>query len=97
MLYGLGNPNTKENSKMIKCNLSRILGERKMTRVALAKKAGLTYQSLKPLYDETWKGIMRGTIDALCKALNVQVGDLFEYVEMEEKKGKETKPKKGGK
>ncbi|MGE5446336.1 MAG: helix-turn-helix domain-containing protein [Ignavibacteriales bacterium] len=70
---------------MIKCNLSRILGERKMTRVALAKKAGLTYQALKPLYDETWKGIMRETIDALCKALGVQVGDLFEYVEREEK------------
>ena len=76
---------------MIKCNLSRILGERKMTRVALAKKAGLTYQALKPLYDETWKGIMRETIDAICKALGLQVGDLFEYVEGEEK------PKRGKK
>ncbi|MGE5444088.1 MAG: helix-turn-helix domain-containing protein [Ignavibacteriales bacterium] len=82
---------------MIKCNLSRILGERKMTRIALAKKAGLTYKSLKPLYDETWKGFMWETIDALCKALSVQVGDLFEYVETEEKKGKETKSKRRGK
>lgn len=76
---------------MIKCSLSRILGERKMTRVALAKKAGLTYQALKPLYDETWKGIMRETIDALCKALSIQIGDLFEYVEKEEKPKKRRK------
>jgi DNA-binding Xre family transcriptional regulator len=37
------------------------------------------------------------TIGAICKVLSVQVGDLFEYVETEEKKVKETKPKRGGK
>lgn len=66
---------------MVKCNLSRILGERRMTRVELAKKTGLTYQGIKPLYDDTWKGVQRNTIDVICKALDIGVGDLFEYVE----------------
>jgi DNA-binding Xre family transcriptional regulator len=43
-------------------------------------------------------GIDQGILVKLCKALNVQVGDLFEYVEEElEKEAKETKPKKGRK
>ncbi|MGE5443319.1 MAG: helix-turn-helix domain-containing protein, partial [Ignavibacteriales bacterium] len=49
------------------------------------------------LYHEKTARIDFNTIDAICKALSVQVGDLFEYVETEEKKTKETKSKKGGK
>ena len=56
----------------------------------------LTYQGIKPLYDDTWKGVQRNTIDAICRALNIGIGDLFEYVK-EEPKEKETKLKKGGK
>jgi DNA-binding Xre family transcriptional regulator len=37
------------------------------------------------------------TIDQICRVLGVQVGNLFEYVETEEKKVKETKSKKKGK
>lgn len=65
---------------MVKCNLSRILGERRMTRVELARQTGLTYQGIKPLYDDTWKGVQRNTIDVICRALGVQLGELFEYV-----------------
>jgi DNA-binding Xre family transcriptional regulator len=61
-----------------------------MTRRELVRKSGVSYTGLKPLYDNTWKGIRRETIDAICKALSVQVGDLFEYVEMEEKPKKKT-------
>jgi putative transcriptional regulator len=56
---------------MIKCNLSRILGERRITRVERARRAGLTYQGIKPLYDDTLKGVQRNTIDVICKALDI--------------------------
>ncbi|MGE5443636.1 MAG: helix-turn-helix domain-containing protein, partial [Ignavibacteriales bacterium] len=66
---------------MVKCNLSTILGQKRMTRRELIRKSDISYTSLKPFYDDTWKGVKRDTIDALCKALDVGVGDLFEYVE----------------
>ncbi len=72
---------------MIKCNLSRILGERRITRVGLSKQTGISLFTLAQLYHDKWQGVNRGTINSICKALGVQVGDLFEYVE-------ESKPKK---
>lgn len=72
---------------MVKCNLSTILGTKRMTRTELSGKSGLSLTSIKPFYDDTWKGVRRDTLDAICKALGVGIGDLFEYVETESKKG----------
>lgn len=66
---------------MIKCNLSTILGAKRMNRTELSKKSGLSLTSIKPFYDDTWKGVRRDTLEALCKALEVQISDLFEYEE----------------
>jgi putative transcriptional regulator len=75
---------------MIKCNLSRILGERKMHITELKRQSGVSYTTLSSLYHEKTSLISFNTIDAICRALGVQVGDLFEYVE-------ESIPKKGKK
>jgi putative transcriptional regulator len=72
---------------MIKCNLSRILGERRITRVRLSKQTGISLFTLAQLYHDKWHGVNRDTINTVCKALAIQVGDLFEYVE-EPKLGK---------
>ena len=80
---------------MIKCNLSRILGEKRITRFDLSKQSGISMYTLAQLYHDKWKGVSRDTMDSLCKVLEVQLGDLFEYVEGEpEMKVKETKPRK---
>lgn len=70
---------------MVRCTLSTILGAKRMTRTELCNRSGISLTSLKPFYDDTWKGIRRETLDALCNALSVRVEDLFEYVETEEK------------
>jgi putative transcriptional regulator len=67
----------------IKCYLSRILGERRISQRALAKVTGLSTATVNKIYNETWARIDRATILQLCKALGVQVGELFEYVETE--------------
>jgi len=64
---------------LIKCNLSTILGAKRMTRTKLLRKSGVSLTSLKPFYDDTWKGIRRETLDALCKALDCDVGDLISF------------------
>lgn len=66
---------------MIKCNLSTILGAKRMTRSELSEKSGLSMSSIKSFYDDSWKGVRRDTLEALCKALGVQLSELFEYVD----------------
>lgn len=69
---------------MIKCNLSTILGSKRMSRTKLLRKSGISLTSLKPFYDDTWKGIRRETLDALCKALDCDVGDLITFENSED-------------
>ena len=71
----------------IRCRLSRILGERRITQKELTEKSGLSSFTVWKFYHEKWQGIDKDTMVKLCKALGVQVGELFEYVET----------KKGGK
>jgi putative transcriptional regulator len=57
----------------------------------LQRQTGLSYYTLWTIYHEKNKAVYFDVIAKICRALNVQVGDLFEYVEIQEK------PKKGRK
>ena len=65
----------------IKINISRLLGEHKMNMRELADKTGIRPTTISNLYYEETKRIEIEQINALCKALNCAVGDIFEYVE----------------
>ncbi|MBQ8263929.1 MAG: helix-turn-helix transcriptional regulator [Clostridia bacterium] len=65
----------------IKINISRILGEKKMTMRELSGLTGIRPTTISNLYYEVSKRIEIDQINALCKALECQVGDIFEYVE----------------
>ena len=64
----------------IKCNLSAILGTRRITQRALVKTSGLSSYTVGKFYNEKWQGVDKDTMVKLCEALGVQVGELFEYV-----------------
>jgi len=66
---------------MIRCKLSRILGEKRMHILDLQRQSGVSYTTLSSLYHEKTSRIDFNTIDAICRALGVQVGELLEYVE----------------
>jgi len=66
---------------VIKCNLSRILGERRIKMAELAKKAGINKNTVLSLYHERAKGVTFEVMDKLCTALCCQPGDLLEKVE----------------
>lgn len=76
----------------IKCYLSKILGERRISQSELARMSRLSTFTINKFYNERWKGVDQHTMVALCKALKVQVGDLFEYIETKDKRRK-TKPR----
>ncbi len=66
---------------MIKCRLSRLLGDRKMSVLELKRRTDLSYVTLQNLYHEKTTGVTFYTIDRICKSLKCNTDDLLEYVE----------------
>jgi putative transcriptional regulator len=65
---------------MIKCRLSRLLGDRKMSVLALKRRTDLSYVTLQNLYHEKTTGVAFDTIDKICKSLECNISDLLVYV-----------------
>ena len=65
---------------MIKCHLSRLMGERKLRIVDVARETGLNRNTVTLLYDETAARVDLDAIEKLCSFFNCQIEDLFEYV-----------------
>ena len=62
-------------------NLDMMLAQRKMTSLELANRIGLTQANLSILKTGKAKAIRLATMDAICRELQCQPGDLFEFVE----------------
>ena len=65
----------------IRINLDVMLAKRKMTSTELAGKIGITLANLSILKTGKARAIRFSTLDAICKALNCQPGDILEYLE----------------
>lgn len=63
---------------MVKCHLSRILGERKQKIAEVSRDTGINRNTLHRLYNETATRIELDVIEVLCKYLGIQIGELFE-------------------
>jgi putative transcriptional regulator len=70
---------------MIKLNLDRVMLERKISLTELADRVGITLANLSILKTNKARAIRFSTLDALCRALGCQPGDLIERVEGEQK------------
>jgi putative transcriptional regulator len=64
---------------MIKCHLSRLMGERKLKIADVARETGLHRNTVTLLYDETAARVDLDAVDRLCAFFGIEVGDLFEY------------------
>ena len=62
-------------------NLDLMLAKRKMTSAELAERIGMTPANLSILKTGKAKAIRMSTMDAICRELQCQPGDLLEYVE----------------
>ncbi len=60
--------------------LDRMMADRKMSLNALADIVGMTNVNLSNLKTGKMKGIKFETMNAICRALDCQPADLFEYV-----------------
>lgn len=62
-------------------NLDVMLARRKMTSLELSQKLGITQANLSILKTGKAKAIRLSTMNEICRILQCQPGDLFEYVE----------------
>lgn len=62
-------------------NLDMMLAKRKMTSLQLAQRIDLTPANLSILKTGKAKAIRMSTLDAICRELKCQPGDILEYVE----------------
>ena len=60
-------------------NVAVMLAKRKMTSGELAEKVGITAANLSILKTGKARAIRFSTLDAICKALDCQPGDILEY------------------
>ena len=65
---------------MIIINLDVMMAKRKMTLNELSDKVGITLANLSILKNNKAKAIRFSTLDAICKALDCQPSDIFEYL-----------------
>jgi len=65
---------------MIKCHLSRLMGEKKLKMVDVARGCGIPRRSVSKLYYEKAKRVDFETLDKLCWFFECQVGDLLEFI-----------------
>jgi putative transcriptional regulator len=60
-------------------NIDVMLAKRKMSVTELAEKVGITMSNLSILKNDRAKAIRFSTLEAICKTLDCQPGDILEY------------------
>lgn len=69
---------------MIIVKLDEMLEKRNMSVTELAQKVGITMANISVLKNNKARAIRFSTLDAICKALDCQPGDILEYIEVDE-------------
>ena len=65
----------------IRVNLDSILQERQMTLSELSQRVGITLANLSILKTGKARAVRFSTLDALCRVLHCQPGDVLEWVD----------------
>jgi putative transcriptional regulator len=66
---------------MLKCNLSRMMGERKLKISDLSTETGINRGTITRLYHETYTRIDKEVIEQLCCYFSCSVCELFEHLD----------------
>ncbi len=65
--------------KLIKNNLSKIMGEKRMKITELSKVSGISRTTLTNIYYDRAGGIKFDTINKICKSLGCKIEDIFVF------------------
>ena len=65
-------------------NLDVVMAKRKVGLTELAKEVDITLANLSILKNNKAKAVRLSTLDAICRALQCQPGDILEFVETDD-------------
>ncbi|MGD6969082.1 helix-turn-helix transcriptional regulator [Rossellomorea vietnamensis] len=68
-------------------NIDVMLAKRKMSVTELSEKVGITMANLSILKNGKAKAVRFSTLEAICKALDCQPGDILEYKDEDHQNG----------
>lgn len=68
------------NSMAIRVNLDMVLVQRKMSLTELSQRIGISITNLSLLKTGKVKGMRFSTLEAICRELDCQPGDILEFV-----------------
>lgn len=71
----------------IRVKLDHLLLDRRLTLTELAERVGLTLANLSILKTNKARAIRFSTLEALCRELNCQPGDLLDWVDEKKAQG----------
>ncbi|MDR9500120.1 MAG: helix-turn-helix transcriptional regulator [Hydrogenovibrio sp.] len=66
---------------MIKCNLSTLMGQKKLKISDVARETGIHRNTITLLYKEEATRVELKVIEQLCKFFDCEVGDFFEIID----------------
>ena len=70
-------------------NLDVVMAQRKIGLTELSKQVDMTMANLSILKNNKAKAIRLSTLNAICKSLNCQPGDILQYIEDEKEEKQE--------
>ena len=74
---------------MIRVDLDVMMARRKMSLTELSQKVGITMANLSILKNGRAKAVRMSTLEAICKALKCQPGDILIYEESDDPQERE--------
>ena len=74
---------------MIRVDLDVMMAKRKMSLTELSSKVGITMANLSILKNGHAKAVRMSTLEAICKALKCQPGDILIYEESDDPQERE--------
>ena len=74
---------------MIRVDLDVMMARRKMSLTELSQKVGITMANLSILKNGHAKAVRMSTLEAICKALRCQPGDILIYEESDDPQERE--------
>jgi len=73
---------------MIRCHLSRLMGEKRVRISDVARTTGISRNMLSKLYYDRAKRIELNDLEKLCRFFDCQVADLLEFVARSDSSGR---------
>lgn len=71
---------------MVRIHLSRLLGDRRMTQIDLARKTGIRPNTINEMYHELIDRLNVEHIDKICEVLDCRIEELLEYIPPKKKR-----------